>query len=92
MHEGGFRVFSDKVGEGIVFFTPGGRAMEPAPPAPELGPSPADRMIARNRDRGVVPHPDALRQRYRGYMDIPWPIEAAAREALDSEPSDDGAA
>ncbi len=37
VHEGGWRIASDKDGETVVFFTPGGRAVADAPAAPGIG-------------------------------------------------------
>ena len=84
MHEEGYQVCSDPDGQMIVFFTPKGKALYEAPPPPELGPDPVEHLVRRNRERGVTPDGWSTAQRWNRDSDIPWEIEAAAREALDS--------
>jgi len=88
VHEGGYRVCSDRNGQ-VVFFTPKGRALFDAPPLPELPPDPVEALVRGNRERGVTPGgsrgaPKRSRDSY-----IPWSIEAAALKAIDP---DEGAA
>ena len=102
VHEGRYQVCSGADGT-TVFFTPDGRALYQAAPAAELPADPVKEMIRRNRKRGVVPDGWAASPRWDRDRDIPWAIEAAAREALDPwedevaareaiEPSEDEAA
>jgi hypothetical protein len=76
VHEEGWRVYSDRTGANIVFFTPDGRALADAPPMPE----PLD-------VRPTTTPPDwRTNMPTHRYDDlIPWDIEAAAWEALDSD-------
>ena len=83
VHEGGWKVASDPDGTSVVFFTPAGKALPDAPPPPELPPDPAQRLVLRNRRRGVAPDWRSGMPRWRRDHDIPWAVEAAAREALD---------
>jgi len=82
VHEGGYRVCSDRNGT-VVFFTPKGRALFEAPPLPELAPDPVDALVRGNRERGVRPDWSSGEQRWKRDRDVPWQIEAAARETLD---------
>ena len=82
VHEGGFRVCTDK--EAVaVFFGPNGRAIAESPPLPELGSDPLEALVARNRERGAAPDWRSGRQEWRRDEDVPWEIEAAALEAMD---------
>jgi hypothetical protein len=83
VHEEGHRVCSDKDGSQIVFFTPSGRVMAGAPPAPRLAEDPVADLVRANRQRGVEPDYRSGGQRYNHDRHIPWEIEAAALEALD---------
>ena len=82
VHEGGYRVCSDRNGQ-VVFFTPKGNALFEAPPMPELSADPVDALVRRNRERGVTPNFWSGAPRWKKDRDIPWAIEAAAREAID---------
>ncbi len=82
VHEGGYRVCSDRSGQ-IVFFTPKGNALFEAPPMPELPADPVEALVRRNRERGVTPNFLSGAPRWKKDWDIPWAIEAAAREAVD---------
>jgi hypothetical protein len=77
VHEDGWRVCSDRTGANIVFFTPDGRALADAPPMPE----------PRSLDLRSAAAPDwRTNMPTHRYDDlIPWDIEAAAWEALDSD-------
>ena len=66
-----------------MFFTPKGKALYEAPPPPELGPDPVEHLVRRNRERGITPDGWSTAPRWNRDSDIPWEIEAAAREALD---------
>jgi hypothetical protein len=81
VHEGGYRVCSDKNGQ-VVFFTPSGKALFEAAPPPELGPNPVQALIRRNRERDIILDPWGAEPGWRWDRDIPWHIEAAAVEAL----------
>jgi hypothetical protein len=83
VHEGGWRVYSDKDGRQIVFFTPRGKALAAAPPPPPLAPDPVAALLCGNRERGVEPDARAAAPRFKRDRDVPWAVEAAAREALD---------
>jgi hypothetical protein len=135
VHEDGWKVYSNKVGQ-VVFFTPSGKALGAVPRAgevaragevptarqlqrPSVTPianevtsaasvpfgaavSPADaggfsadaaqRLIQRNRMRGVTPDPSDAAPTWRHDRDVPWSTEAAAWEALDARDEDDDAA
>ena len=82
VHEGGYRVCSDRNGQ-VVFFTPEGKALFEAPPVPELPPDPVEALVRGNRERGITPDCSAGAPMWRRDSDIPWAIEAAAQEALD---------
>jgi len=82
VHEDGHRVFSDRDGK-IVFFTPSGKALFDASPPPELLPDPVERLVRGNRARGITPDWQSGATRWKYDRDVPWPIEAAAMEALD---------
>ena len=88
VHEGGYRVCSDRNGR-VVFFTPNGNALFEAPPLPKLTPDPVQRLVRGNRERGITPHWSSGAPMWKRDRDVPWAIEAAAREALDpwNEPS-----
>jgi hypothetical protein len=82
VHEGGYRVCSDRNGT-VVFFTPRGKAIFEAPPPPRLCPDPLETLVLGNRERGVRPDWSSGAQRWKRDRDVPWQIEAAARKALD---------
>ena len=132
VHEDGWKVYSDKIGQ-VVFFTPSGKALGAVPRAgevaragevptarqlqrPSVTPianevtstasvplgaavSPADaggfsadaaqRLIQRNRMRGVTPDPSDAAPTWRHDRDVPWSVEAAAWQALDPRDEDD---
>jgi hypothetical protein len=70
-----------------VFFTPRGTVLFDAPPTPPLGDDPLQRLISRNRARGITPDWRTGAPQCNSDRDIPWAIELAAIEALDpSEP------
>jgi hypothetical protein len=77
VHEGGFRAEVD-------FYDPKGLPLPDVPDPLYVGERPVEALIRRNRIRGVNPRAWASAARYRREIDIPWAIEAAAREALDS--------
>jgi len=77
VHEEGWRVCSDRTGADIVFFRPDGRALADAPPMPE--PRPLDPRTP------VTPDWRTNMPTHRYDDLIPWDIEAAAWEALDSD-------
>jgi len=88
VHEDGWRVVLDRDGRHAAFFTPEGKALAAAPPAPGIrapgnGASPAAPLVLRNRRRGVPLDPRAGQPRWRHDRDIPWSLEAAVREALE---------
>jgi hypothetical protein len=82
VHEGGFRVCTDKDAV-AVFFSPSGRVIAEAPPMPGLEADPLERLVARNRAHGSAPDWRSGRQEWRRDEDVPWEIEAAALEAMD---------
>ena len=81
VHEGGYRVCSDRNGQ-IVFFTPKGNALFEAPPLPELPPDPVEALVRGNRERGIRPDGRSGAPKWKRDSDVPWAIEGAAREAL----------
>jgi hypothetical protein len=82
VHEGGFRVCTDKDAV-AVFFSPSGRVIAEAPAMPGLEADPLERLVARNRAHGSAPDWRSGRQEWRRDEDVPWEIEAAALEAMD---------
>ena len=82
VHEEGYQVCSDRDGR-VVFFTPSGKALFDASPPPELAPNPVERLVSRNRERGVAPDWRSGAPGYKRDDLIPWAIEAAALEAID---------
>ena len=82
VHEGGYRVCRDRNGL-VVFFTPTGKALFEAPPMPKLPPDPVQALVRRNRERGIRPDFSSGAPTWKRDSDVPWAIEAAAREALD---------
>ena len=82
VHEGGYRVCSDRNGQ-IVFFTPKGKALFEAPPLPELPADPVQALVRDNRERGIRPDFSSGTPKWKRDNDVPWAIEAAAREGLD---------
>ena len=54
VHEGGYRVCSDRNGQ-VAFFTPMGKALFEVPPLPELPPDPVEVLVLGNRERGLRP-------------------------------------
>lgn len=82
VHEGGYRVCSDRDGQ-VVFFTPQGNVLFEAPPLPELGTDPVEALVRGNRERGVTPDWRSGAPRWKRDRDIPWAIEARAMEAID---------
>ncbi len=90
VHEGGYRVCSDRNGQ-VVFFTPKGKALFEVPPMPELPPDPVEALVRGNRERGITPDYSSCWPKWSRDSYIPWAIEAAAREAIDpwDEPKPD---
>ena len=82
VHEGGYRVCSDRNGQ-VVFFTPTGKALFEAPPMPELQPDRLESLVRRNRERGITPDFSSGVPKWKRDNDVPWAIEAAAIDALD---------
>ena len=82
VHEGGYRICSDRNGQ-VVFFTPKGKALFEAPPLPELPPDPVQALVRGNRERGIRPDFSSGAPKWSRDSYIPWAIEAAAREAID---------
>jgi hypothetical protein len=82
VHEGGFRVCTDREGR-AVFFGPSGRVLADAPPVPDVGPDAVETLVGRNRERGVEPDWRSGMATYRYDGAVPWEIEAAALEAMD---------
>ena len=95
VHEDGWKICSDKVGQ-VVFFTPTGKALGQVP-RPSATPmtnevasaasvafgaavSPAD---AGGRSTGAGGSATWAAQRWRHDRDVPWSVEAAAWEALE---------
>ena len=82
VHEGGYRVCSDRNGQ-VVFFTPKGNALFEAPPLPKLAPDPVQALVRGNHERGIRPNGLTGAPKWKRDSDIPWAIEAAAMEAID---------
>jgi hypothetical protein len=85
VHEDGFRVCTDAEAK-AVFFSPSGSVVASAPPLPQLGSDPLRALIEGNRARGVAPDWRSGMTGCRHDRDVPWELEAAAREALEREP------
>jgi hypothetical protein len=79
VHEDGYRVVMDKDGQ-VVFFTPRGKAVGPVAPV-ALGST--DRLVERNRERGVAPDWRTGLPRRRHDAEIPPDVEIAALQAMD---------
>ncbi len=94
VHEEGYRICGDPSAQRIVFFAPNGKALFETPPPMELPPDPVDQFVLRNRERGVTADAWGTAPQSNRDSDVPWEIEAAAREALDpwDEPTEDEAA
>jgi hypothetical protein len=82
VHEGGCRICLDKEGR-VVFFDPHGRPIAAAPRPPRLGEAPVQRLIERNRRRGIEPKWDAGLPRRHRDAGPPRELEADAWHALD---------
>jgi hypothetical protein len=82
VHEGGFRVCLDAEAK-AVFFSPRGAVLAGAPAMPDVGPAPLEALIERNRERGVVPDWRSGAPAYKHDREVPWEVEATAREALE---------
>jgi hypothetical protein len=91
VHEGGFRVCLDAEAK-AVFFSPRGAVVASAPPVVELEPDPLQSLIAGNRERGAAPDWRSGMPTCKRDHDVPWELEAAAREALERESADEPAA
>jgi hypothetical protein len=82
VHEGGFRVCLDAEAT-AVFFGPDGAAVASAPPLPDVGSDPVQALVERNRERGITPDWRSGMPTCKHDRDVPWQIEAAARESLE---------
>ena len=82
VHEGGYRVCSDRNGQ-VVFFTPKGKALFEVPSMPQLPSDPVEALVRGNRERGITPDYSSGGPKWSRDSYIPWAIEAAAREAID---------
>jgi hypothetical protein len=91
VHEDGYRICKDAEGT-VVFFPPTGTAFGDAAPPPELAADPVRELVRRNRERGAAPNWWTNLPGYRRDRDVPWSLEAAAREALEREAEDSEAA
>ncbi|MEX2531506.1 MAG: DUF222 domain-containing protein [Gemmatimonadota bacterium] len=82
VHEEGFRVqvFSDGR---LRFLDRLGWPLPDCPPPSRLTPDPVERLMADHKRRGIDPDEDTPAARYRRRADIPWDLEARAREAVD---------
>ena len=81
VHEEGFRV-ELAAGDRANFYDKRGLPIpEMAPPA-NPGEHPVEALIRQNRLRGVEPSGWESSARFKRETDVPWAIEAAAREAL----------
>ena len=67
-----------------TFYDPRGLALPDVPEPAYLGERPVEALIRQNRLRGIEPDARGAAARYRRDVDIPWPIEARAREALEA--------
>jgi Domain of unknown function (DUF222)/HNH endonuclease len=81
VHEDGYRICKDKLGT-VVFFAPTGRAFGEAAPAPELAADPLHELVRKNRERGVHLQWWTNLPGSRHDRDVPWAVEAAARDAI----------
>ena len=84
VHEGGFRVCIDTEAK-AVFFSPRGAVVASAPPLPDLGLDPLSALVEGNRSRGVAPDWRSGLPDFRRDHDVPWEVEAAAREGMERE-------
>ena len=50
---------------------------------PELRPDPVEDLVHRNRERGITPDFASGVPKWKRDNDVPWAIEAAAKDALD---------
>ncbi len=82
VHEEGFTVRMERSGRPRFFDRTGWPLPDFAPPPP-LGDDPVRSLARANRSRGMTPGPHTASSRYRRHADIPWELEARAREALD---------
>ncbi len=87
VHEGGFTVRMERTGRPRFFDRTGWPLPDLAPPPP-LGDEPVRSLIRANRARGVEPNSQTAASRYLRQVDIPWDVEARARDALDREQPD----
>ena len=79
VHEDGYRVAMDKDGQ-VVFFTPRGKAIGTVGPVARGS---AQKLVERNRERGVAPDWRTGMPACRREVDIPPEVEIAALEAMD---------
>ena len=79
VHEGGYRVVMDKEGQ-VVFFSPRGVAIGAVAPS-VLGS--IEKLVERNRERGVAPDWRTGRPACRYEAEIPTDVEIAALQAMD---------
>ena len=65
------------------FCDPKGLPLPGVPDPAYVGERPVEALLRQNRIRGVDPDAWSSATRFKREIDIPWAIEAAAREALD---------
>jgi hypothetical protein len=82
VHEEGFRVEVGPTGR-LNFYDSQGLPLPDVPSPAYVGETPIEALIRQNRIRGIDPDVFASAARFRRDADIPWEIEAAAREVLD---------
>jgi hypothetical protein len=82
VHEEGFRVEILRDGR-LRFLDRTGWPLPDCAPPTRLPPHPVERLIADHRRRGIDPGEDTPTARFRFAAEIPWEVEARAREALD---------
>ncbi len=82
VHEEGFTVQMERSGRPRFFDRTGWPLPDFAPPPP-LSDDPVESLTRANRLRGVEPNSHTAAARYRRQADIPWELEAGAREALE---------
>jgi hypothetical protein len=85
VHEGGFRVCLDAEAK-AVFFSPHGAVVASTPAMADVGADPLGALIGANREREVEPDWRSGMPTCRCDHEVPWEIEALARESLERDP------
>ncbi len=85
IHEEGFRVRMGRDGRPRFSDRTGWPLPSSAPPA-RLGPDPVERLVEENQRQGTDPDWRTPSASYERAGDVPWELEARAREALEARP------